>query len=141
MEHIEIYTYGRNFGQSGSVIGIILISKSNLWKRTLAYGKYSTNQADLVAVKFGLSSLSVSSCKLNIKVFTKNKYVIDMIEKDSNGFYFRVPKSYEETIGEVRSFVDFLKTEFILDSKSNNMLECKRLVENASRGETIDYRK
>lgn len=122
---IEIYTCGKTLGKSGSGFAVILRSISNIWKRSFAYGKMSANQAEIEAVKFGLLSVSKSYTNEQIQLFTKNKYIKDMLEKEK-GIYKMVPKANLESINLMRTLFDNFKN-ITLESDGQLCEECSEL--------------
>lgn len=105
---IEIYTCGKTLGKDGSGFAVILRSISNIWKRSMAYGKMSANQAEIEAIKFGFLSIAKSYSDADIILYTKNKYVRDMLAK-KDGLYKMVPKANLESIKSMRDLYDNFK--------------------------------
>lgn len=140
---IEIFVDGRTYGKLGSGFSVILRSMSNLWKRSFAYGKMSANQAEVEAVKFGL--LSVADFYKNneeVVLFVKNKYVSDMLEKDSDGCYTKIAKANKEQIDSMRKIFDMFKKIKVMKNDGKLSDECSMLVEKAVKNnEEIDERK
>ena len=111
MKHLEIWIDGRVVIKKGSGFAILLLSQNDRWLRSFAYGKYSVNQVDLLALKFGLLSIANPWKHIPIKVYTKNKYIIDMFEK-KDGFYVKRAVNNTKLIEEIRELIELLNIEF-----------------------------
>jgi ribonuclease HI len=137
MQNINIHIDGRSFPNKGSGFAIILISQNNKWLRSFAYGKFSVNQADLLALKLAL--LSVKS-NPDITVFTKNDYVINIFKKENNK-YIQVPSSNKDLIDEIK---EIIKTKNVTFDKTETELTelCKNMAISAIKeGKLVDVRK
>lgn len=126
MDHIAIYVDGRNVPNKGSGFAVILISTSNRWERSLAYGMHTVNASDMLAVKFGLLSIATPFKKVPVKVYTKNQYVADMMKKE-NGIYSLVPKANVDLVEEVRSLIENKYVEFIVNHNDDWCKKCHGL--------------
>ena len=135
MEHIEIYADGKTFGKSGSGFAVVLLSKTNEWKRSFAYGNYTTNVACLLAIKFGLLSIAKPFSHLPVKIFTKNQYVANIFERDENGYYCMVPKANKELVEEIKILMTD-NTQVIKDS-NDRLEECSELVTSAVKDKNL----
>lgn len=139
MQHIEIYVDGKTYGKMGSGFAIILLSKANEWKRSFAYGNYTSNFAELLAVKFGLLSVADPHKNKPIKLFVKSPYVRSMLERDKNGF-IKIPNKNKELISEIRSMIN--DNVEVLKSDGPRSKLCSELVQNAVKNnKLIDERK
>jgi hypothetical protein len=116
---IEIWVDGRSIIKKGSGFSVVLISETNKWVRSFAYGKYNTNKIDLLAVKFGLLSLAEPFKKHRTKVFSKNDYIIGMFERDERGYYKQNASSNVELVTEIR---DLIKERNVMVVKSEGQL-------------------
>lgn len=142
MNKITIYTCGKNFGKYGSGFSIILRSKTNEWKRSFSYGNYSANQSEMLAIKFSLLSISDSYKNTQITINSHNKYVRDMLEKDEDGYYIKVPRVNKEILKEIRNLVDQQKQIKIINENNDLSKECAILTEKAvKKGELINIKK
>jgi hypothetical protein len=138
MDHLELHVEGKTYGKSGSGFAVIMRSKHNEWKRSFAYGNYSANQAELLAVKFAL--LSVVDPNIKVKIFAKNKYVRDMLERDENGHYVKRVSANKEFIDDVRSLIENKNIE-IVKSEGDTAAEITKMVQDAVKeGVLVDSR-
>lgn len=126
MDHIALYVDGRNFANKGSGFAVILISTNSRWERSLAYGMFTVNVADLLAVKFGILSIAKPFSKLPLKIYTKNQYVVDMMAKDGD-VYTMLPKANLELVDEVRTLIANRNVEFIVNSDNADSKKCHAL--------------
>ena len=141
MNHIELYIEGKTFGKSGSGFAVVMRSKHNEWKRSFAYGNYSANQSELLAAKFALLSVSNSFSDAPIKLFAKNKYVRDMLERDDNGHYTKRVSANKEFVDGVRDLISNKSVE-IIKSEGNITTEVSKMVEDAVKNDIlVDSRK
>ncbi len=141
MDHIAIYVDGRNVVNRGSGFAVILISTNSRWERSLAYGMFTVNVADLLAVKFGILSVAKPFSKLPLKIYTKNQYVVDMMAKDGDS-YTMLPKANTELVDEVRTLVANRNVEFIVNSSDTDSKKCHAMAILAIKeNQLIDNRK
>lgn len=141
MKHLEIYAHGAAYPKQGSGFAVTLLSLNNRWERSFASGNLKANSACLLAVKFGLLSIANSFRKTPIKLFVKNKYIVDMFEKDDDGFYKCMPKANTDIINEIRTITEDMNVE-ILKGNSEECEKCKKLVEDAVKnGSPVDNKK
>lgn len=141
MNHIELHIEGKTYGKAGSGFAVILKSKTSEWKRSFAYGNYSANQAELLAAKFAILSISRSFADLPIKLFAKNKYVREMLERDENRHYIKRVSANKEFVQGVRDLIEDKEIE-ILKSEGDTAKEVSSMVEAAVKDDSpIDERK
>lgn len=142
MEKITLYTCGKNYSKFGSGFAVILRHKTGEWKRSFAYGNYSANQAEMLAIKFALLSISKSYSDAPIVINSGNKYVRDMLEKDEDGYYVKVPKANKELLEEIRELIDNAKEILIISDKNDIYEECVKMAEKTIKsGKQVDIRK
>lgn len=139
-EKIDIYIDGRSFANQGSGFSVILTSMNNKWLRSFAYGKYSVNQADLLALKFALLSINEKSRSHDITIYTKNNYIIDMFSKENNE-YKQIPSSNVDMIDEIKTLMT--KNITFEKSGSSDLFEiCKNMTIDAIKdGKLVDIKK
>ena len=139
MNTINIYVDGKTYGNKGSGFAVILESKYNMWKRSFSCGKYTANYQTLQAIKFGLLSIANMYKNIPVKIYTKNQYVIDMLELDDKGYYKKVPNKNVELIEEVRNLC---KGSSIIKDSDDRIQECSMMIEEAVKNnKLIDERK
>lgn len=142
MEKITIHVNGKNCGKLGSGFSVILRSKTSEWKRSFAYGNYSANQSEMLAVKFALLSVADSYKNVPIVINSRNKYVRDMLEKDEDGYYTKVPKANKELLEEIRELVDSKAKVVVIGNKDELSDECAKMAESAVKnGELVNIKK
>lgn len=142
MDKITIHTCGKTFGKNGSGFSVILRSKASEWKRSFAYGNYSANQAEMLAVKFALLSVADSYKNTPITINSRNRYLRDMLEKDDEGYYTKVPKANKEILDQIRELIDTKKDITVVGDEDELSKECAKLTERAVKdGELVDIRK
>jgi ribonuclease HI len=137
MQNINAYIDGRSFPNKGSGFAVILASMNNKWLRSFAYGKFSVNQADLLALKFALLSVKSNS---DVTIFTKNDYVINIFKKE-NDKYIQIPSSNKDLIDEIKNIIKTKNVTF--DKTSSELTElCKNMATSAIKeGKLVDVRK
>jgi ribonuclease HI len=141
MNNIQTYVDGKTFGKNGSGFAVILISKTNKWKRSFAYGNFTGNHVSLLAVKFAILSVAEFYRKNKIDIFIKNKYVRDMFEKDDNGNWSKLPRKNEDLITEIRNLMTSNINLQKPDDNDENISECTKLVEDAVKNDLqVDIR-
>lgn len=141
MEHLEAYVEGKTYGQDGSGFAVILLSKTNEWRRSFAYGNFNSNLAELHATHFAL--LSIAHCfrtDKEIILNIKSQYVRTMLERDENGYFTKIPKKNKELIEKIRSMLT--DNVSIVKSKGERSEICSEMVENAVKNNSpIDIRR
>jgi len=130
MNHLEVYADGRNIAKKGSGFSVILLSMNNKWLRSLSFGNYSVNQIDMLAVKFGLLSIADSHSNLPVKIFSKNKYVRDMLERDNDGHYKKIARANKHLVEDLRSLIQDKEIELLPMEDTKGKI-CKKLAEEA----------
>ncbi len=141
MDHIAVYVDGRSVVNRGSGFAVILISTNSRWERSLSYGMFTVNAADLLAVKFSILSVAKPFSKLPLKIHTKNQYVVDMMAKEGD-IYTMLPKANLELVDEVRTLIANRNVEFIVNSDDQNTKKCHDLVMAAIKDNQLtNYRK
>jgi ribonuclease HI len=129
MEKIKIYVDGKTYNKLGSGFAVIMKSMNNVWKRSFAYGKYSANHAEMLAIRFSLLSIAEFAKNYEIDLYIKGKYMRDMLEKE-NGSYTRIARVNQDLMDEIRSFYDSMNIT-IYKSEGEDAEECAALIENA----------
>lgn len=141
MKHLEIYAHGAAYPKLGSGFAVILLSLNSRWERSFANGNDKANTASLKAVKFGLLSIADAFKNMPVKVYVRNKYIVDMFQKDDDGFYKCFPKSNKEIIEEIRAIIENMDVE-IIKNDGEESEKCKTLVEEAVKNNLpVDSRK
>lgn len=100
---IEFYIDGRSFNDEGCGFSVILRSFKHVWIRGLLLDKkITTNQADLMAIKYCLLSLKKSN---EAHVIFRNKYISYIFVKDGDEWKKKDLDKNKELITEVRDLV------------------------------------
>ena len=128
MDHIAIYVDGRSSPGKGSGFAVILLSTSNKWERSFAYGMHTVNAADMLAVKYGLLSIAKPFEKVPVIVYTKNQYVADMMKISDDGVYDMIPKANADLIQAVRDLVKGKNVKFVVGTENEYSEKCHEMV-------------
>ena len=116
---IEILVDGRAFGDEGCGFSVLLRGPKQVWVRgIIPEKKKTTNQLDLIAIKFALLSLRDRNSDIILRY--RNRYISHIFAKEDGDWKKKDITQNKELIDEVRDLTLFYPKAVLQHDPDNN---------------------